>query len=168
MNIFHLDTDPKTCAEFHCDKHVVKMIVETTQMLCTAYQRYNGLDDKLYKMGFKNHPMTLWVGDSWKHYEWTVQLLYFLLCEYNKRYNKTHKATEMFARLTSVEYFPKMSCLMPCTYQIPPLCMPDKYKNNHDFIKAYRDYYIGDKSYFAKWNYTEIPSWYARGLRHAG
>ena len=119
-------------------------------------------------MGFKNHPMTLWVGNSWKHYEWTIQLLYFLLCQYSIRYKKVHKATEMFERLTSVEYFPKMSCLMPCTYQIPPLCMPDKYKNNHDFIKAYRDYYIGDKSYFAKWNYTEIPSWYARGLRHAG
>ena len=100
MNIFHLDTNPKTCAEYHCDKHVCKMIVETTQMLCTAYQRYNGLDSNLYKMGFKNHPMTLWVGNSWKHYEWTVQLLFFLLCQYTHGYKKTHKATEMFERLT--------------------------------------------------------------------
>ena len=107
MNIFHLDTDPKTCARYHCDKHVVKMIVETTQMLCTAYQRYNGLDSNLYKMGFKNHPMTLWVGNSWKHYEWTIQLLYFLLCEYNKRYNRTHKATECLQDLQVLSTFQK-------------------------------------------------------------
>ena len=168
MNIFHLDTDPRTCAEYHCDKHVCKMVVETTQMLCTAFQRYNGRDERLYKMGFKNHPMTLWVGNSWKHYEWTIQLLYFLLQEYKKRYGKIHKSTKEFEILTSIDYFPKMSCLMPCYYEIPPLCMPDKYKNNHDFIKAYRDYYIGDKSYFAKWNFTQTPSWYARGLRYAG
>ena len=38
MNIFHLDKNPIKCAEYHCDKHVVKMILETSQMLSTAYQ----------------------------------------------------------------------------------------------------------------------------------
>ena len=39
MNIFHLHEDPKICAEYHCDKHVVKMILETAQMLSTAYRK---------------------------------------------------------------------------------------------------------------------------------
>ena len=52
MNIFHLHKDPKICAEYHCDKHVVKMILETAQMLSTAYQRHCGLDNELYKPAY--------------------------------------------------------------------------------------------------------------------
>ena len=64
MNIFHLDKDPNTCAKYHCDKHVVKMILETAQMLSTAYQRHFGFNDRLYKVAYPKHPMTLWVGQS--------------------------------------------------------------------------------------------------------
>ena len=64
MNIFHLHKVPKVCAEYHCDKHVVKMILETAQMLSTAYQRHCGLDECLYKPAYPKHPMTIWVGDS--------------------------------------------------------------------------------------------------------
>jgi hypothetical protein len=32
MNIFYLDEDPKICAQYHCDKHVVKMIIEYAQL----------------------------------------------------------------------------------------------------------------------------------------
>ena len=42
MNIFHLHKDAEVCARYHCDKHVVKMILETGQMLSTAYQRHCG------------------------------------------------------------------------------------------------------------------------------
>ena len=42
MNIFLLDKDPKIAAQYHCDKHVVKMILESAQMLCSAYQRHFG------------------------------------------------------------------------------------------------------------------------------
>ena len=64
MNIFHLDKNPKICARYHCDKHVVKMILETAQMLSTAYRRVCGDDDNLYKTAYPKHPMTIWVGDS--------------------------------------------------------------------------------------------------------
>ena len=64
MNIFHLHKVPKVCAKYHCDKHVVKMILETAQMLSTAYQRHCGLDDDLYQTCISKHPMTIWVGDS--------------------------------------------------------------------------------------------------------
>ena len=37
MNIFVLDNDPKKCAEAHCNKHVVKMILEHAQLMCTAH-----------------------------------------------------------------------------------------------------------------------------------
>ena len=64
MNIFHLHKDPEICASYHCDKHVVKMILETAQMLSTAYRRNFGDNDDLYKTAYPKHPMTIWVGDS--------------------------------------------------------------------------------------------------------
>ena len=36
MNFFDLDDDDEACAEAHCDKHVVKMILESVQLLCTS------------------------------------------------------------------------------------------------------------------------------------
>ena len=74
MNIFHLHEDPKICAEYHCDKHVVKMILETAQMLSTAYQRHCGLDDELYKPAYPKHPMTIWVGDSVENFTYAWYL----------------------------------------------------------------------------------------------
>ena len=61
MNIFHLHKDPKICAEYHCDKHVVKMILETAQMLSTAINEHSmGIaQDRLYKPAYPKHPMTI-------------------------------------------------------------------------------------------------------------
>ena len=88
MNIFHLHKVPKVCAEYHCDKHVVKMILETAQMLSTAYQRHCGLDEYLYKPAYPKHPMTIWVGDSIENYKYALMLGTELGKQYTKRYKK--------------------------------------------------------------------------------
>ena len=88
MNIFHLHKVPKVCAEYHCDKHVVKMILETAQMLSTAYQRHCGLDDELYKPAYPKHPMTIWVGDSVENFTYAWYLGTHLGLQYTKRYRK--------------------------------------------------------------------------------
>ena len=44
MNIFYLDKDPVKAAEMSCDKHVVKMILESAQMLCTAKRVLDGIE----------------------------------------------------------------------------------------------------------------------------
>jgi hypothetical protein len=56
MNIFHLDKSAEVSALYHCDKHVVKMILETGQMLSTAYQRHCGIDEQLYKPAYPQTP----------------------------------------------------------------------------------------------------------------
>ena len=88
MNIFHLHKDPKTCARYHCDKHVVKMILETGQMLSTAYRRHFGNNDDLYQTAYPRHPMTVWVGNSGGNFSWTIKLLDYLLQEYDFRFNQ--------------------------------------------------------------------------------
>jgi len=44
MNIFYLDKDPIKSAEMHCDKHVVKMIIEYAQLLSTAHRVLDGVE----------------------------------------------------------------------------------------------------------------------------
>ena len=74
MNIFYLDRNPVIAAQMMCDKHVVKMILESAQMLSTAHRVLDG-DDRanetgLYKMAHKNHPSTIWVRASSENYRW--------------------------------------------------------------------------------------------------
>ena len=158
MNIFHLDKDPLLCAKYHCDKHVVKMILETGQMLCTAYQRHYGLKDDLYKPAYPHHPMTKWVGDSGGNFFFTIKLFDCLLDEYKKRYNKTHKTSRIIILLTD-KYLKWHDMIGEFTN--PPLCMPDEYKLD-DYVQSYKNYYIGEKMYFAKYNYSETPHWLKR------
>ena len=91
MNIFFLDENPKHAAQMQCDKHVVKMTVETAQMLSTA-ARAQG-HDVGYLSAYPKHPMTLWVGQSPHNFAWTIIHGLELCKEYTFRYNKTH-ATE--------------------------------------------------------------------------
>ena len=167
MNIFHLDKDPILCARWLCDKHCVKMVLETAQMLCTAYQRHYGLKDDLYKPAYPNHPMTRWVGDSGKNFFFTIKLFGHLADEYQYRYNKIHLSSKTILLLHS-KYKDWHSWKTPFTN--PPLCMPDEYKttiridednatDEFDYIESYRKYYIGAKKYMAKYNYSEPPHW---------
>ena len=76
MNIFHLDDSAITSARMLCDKHVPKMLLETCQMLSTAVrnqipQVIKG--DAVYKSAYPKHPMTIWVGDSYKNFLWTLE-----------------------------------------------------------------------------------------------
>ena len=51
MNIFVLDENPVIAAKMACDKHIVKMILESAQMLCTAKRVQDG---ELYMAKTKN------------------------------------------------------------------------------------------------------------------
>ena len=162
MNIFFLDTNPKYAAAFHCDKHVVKMVLETAQLLSTAHHVLDGEEvafDDLYKPTHVNHPSSVWVRSNMKNYQWTYELFCHLCNEYTKRFGKKHK-TESKLRLKLGNY-PKNidksgwdSPLSP-----PPQCMPEEYLNQCT-VTAYRDYYCGEKARFARWSCAVIPEWY--------
>ena len=156
MNIFHLHTDPKICARYHCDKHVVKMILETSQMLSTAYRRVCGDDDNLYKTAYPKHPMTIWVGDSLENFKYALSLGEWLAIQYTYRYKKVHKSQRIidyirFHKLKNVvKNFTKVK------FTPPPQCMPDEYKHK-DYITAYKQYYVGEKKRFAKYTAVDTP-----------
>jgi hypothetical protein len=107
MNIFVLDSSPEKAAEYHCDKHVVKMILETCQLLSTAHRVLDGevgvsnnggslkladadMDTTLLRSTHTNHPCAVWVRESEANYRWTWRLLCALCDEYTARYGKRH------------------------------------------------------------------------------
>ena len=92
MNIFVLSLCPKQCAKFTNDKHVVKMILESAQMLCTTHHLCCiNPDSNIYKIAHKNHPCTIWTRETKANYSWLYLLFRELCKEYTYRYLKIHK-----------------------------------------------------------------------------
>ena len=139
MNIFVLDRDPKIAAYMMCDKHVVKMILESAQMLCAAHHVLGSKLDIPYKIAHKNHPSTIWTRECAANYSWLYEHMRALGDEYTKRYNKIHMS------ITKCKYLWRFPNDIPRTeFTQPPQCMPDEYKDKCS-IKAYWNYYIGEK-----------------------
>jgi len=160
VNIFYLDRDPVRCAMMHCDKHVVKMILEYAQLLSTAHHLVDGEPSiDCYKATHKNHPSAVWVRENRSNYQWLYQLLSNLLVEYTHRYGKTHKteSSGVFQNLSKIPYE-----LRGGKFTEPPQCMPDACKDD-DPVVGYRNYYVREKSYMARWKNTESPVWYKIG-----
>lgn len=144
MNIFFLHIWPQLAAEYHCDKHVVKMIIETAQLLYTAHWLLNpeGLPKNAYKKAHVNHPSAIWARKTLCNYMWLASLGWWLCKEYQYRYgeDKVHKSEEHIVWLLNNP--PKS--IPHIGFTKPPLAMPDEYKQN-DFIEAYRTFYIESK-----------------------
>jgi len=158
LNIFYLDRDPEIAAQMMCDKHVVKMILESAQMLSTAHRVLDGdgYANKfgLYKATHKNHPSAIWARTCWKQYQWLYQHMCYLMEEYTYRYGKHHKTERLWNPL-GVK--PQNLKILPFTD--PPQCMPEICKAD-DTVSAYQTYYILEKSGFATWKKRVMPEWF--------
>jgi hypothetical protein len=186
MNIFYLDTDPKKAANMLCDKHIIKMIIESAQLLGNAHHYYKTeIVDNIYKETHNNHPCSKWVRKYDGNYNWLFEHFVSLLEEYSNRYDKVHKSSYL------IDYLFYNPCLEEGFVE-PPLCMPERYKwyneeTDIDYtnnitgfrinktayynlldcdhiisrtMESYRDYYNGEKSRFAKWKLGNVPDWY--------
>lgn len=152
MNIFVLDLNVNKCAKYHCDKHVVKMITETAQLLCSAYYFTNESHKSPYKLTHKNHPCAVWVRQSLSNWLWLRDLGLALYDEYKNRYsNKDHKAGDVILGL-EVPNLPDKG-LTPFAQ-----AMPIEYRNE-DVVRAYRAYYLGDKKSILQYKNCEVPEW---------
>ena len=166
MNIFFLDKTPEKSAKFLCDKHIPKMLLETAQMLSTAYREMFGEDEytkDLYKIAYPNHPMTKWVSKHSKNFDWALLLGCKISDEYRLRFGKYHKSEAIITNLChAVEENSFAGYEMEGNMTTPPQCMPDEYKDK-DYVVAYRRYYIGEKKYFAKWEKgRKQPEWWVQ------
>ena len=154
MNIFYLNKNPKIAAIEHCDKHVVKMVLETAQLLSVA-QRNGGNDSEILYKGFPNHPSTKWASASIHNYEWLLDLFIALSNEYTYRYDKIHKSYSTLGyELSKVPNLPDIPFIEP------PQCMPDYCKYPGHTVEAYQFYYATEKAYMCKWTKRDVPKWF--------
>jgi hypothetical protein len=116
LNIFVTNKNPQLCAEFLDDKRVVKMCLESAQMLSTAINLNGG--NAPYKSTHINHPCNKWVRQSRSNYIWLCEHLIYLLKEYTKRYNKIHAITNLVnCFIDNIDLFPFNMCI--CAFLIP-------------------------------------------------
>jgi hypothetical protein len=176
MNIFYLDKDPIIAAQYHCDKHVVKMIVETAQLLSTAH-RYNdgeevtelngngrrmkryklrdAREQTLYLATHANHPSAVWCRQDADNYNWLYTLFIALLDEYKYRYKRDHACTKLIDTLRELP-----NCINTKPFTEPPPAMPLSCVVKGDSVQSYRKYYINEKKHFAKWTNRPVPNWF--------
>jgi len=159
MNIFFLHTCPELSAKDLCDKHVVKMVLETAQMCSTALRR-NGLDPlpSTYKTAFKNHPMTLWVGDCKENFMWALDHGLAIGKEYTRRYGRDHKSTQVLQDIKDAYFRNSHYNNLKWHISTPPQCMPDEFKCD-DYVEAYRAYYKVEKAAFLDYTNSQQPAW---------
>ena len=161
MNIFILDLDVDKCAEYHCDKHIVKMIIETAQILSTALHSL-GVPHNGYKPTHSNHPCCVWARDL-NNWLYLRQLGFALGREYERRYGRVHKSIGVISSLPiplemTVAPPKRFALAMPVTYH--------QYKKVRgafeiDPVASYRAYYQSKQQSFSMtWKTREVPVWF--------
>ena len=152
MNIFYLDKDIEKCAEYHVDNHVVKMITEYNQLLCTTNWLYD--NPAPYKKTHVNHPSAIWVRQSKTNYKYLCELNLSLCKEYTYRYDKIHAGQKVVEWL----YY-NIPNLPDLEFTEPTPAMPDDYKIIDDSISSYRLYYNKAKTHLFNWKKRNTPNW---------
>lgn len=152
MNIFYLDENPTVASQYHLDKHIVKMPLETAQILCTIHWMKG--NEAPYKATHIKHPCTIWTAESIKNYDWLCELGIALCKEYTYRYNKTHKCEAIIDWCITNK--PELSNEVTNSYA---LAMPDEYKVKNDVVQSYRNYYKHGKQHLHSWKNREKPFW---------
>jgi hypothetical protein len=164
MNIFFLDENPTLSAQYHVDKHVVKMILETAQLLCSVHHVTDQLPTNYrrstvevpYKLSHKNHPCAVWARQSLSNYLYLCELGLELGKEYTHRYGKRHKSIDVIEWcIVNKPNIPDID------FTTPAMAMPDEYKTD-SVVESYRNYYIGAKISLASWKNREKPFWFGK------
>ncbi|MFP3032452.1 MAG: pyrimidine dimer DNA glycosylase/endonuclease V [Wolbachia sp.] len=167
MNIFVLDENPEIAAKMLCDKHIVKMPLETAQSLSNVFSIALKVPNPLvsitdqnievpYKLTHKNHPCSLWARHSKGNFNWLIKHGKELCIEYSLRYKRTHKSEEVIDWCDNNK---DLLIFQSADIQIFTQALPDRYKCSNP-IEAYREYYLKEKMRFAKWEKgREAPGW---------
>ena len=177
MNIFYVDSDPEVAARNMVDKHVVKMILETAQLLSTAHRVIDGeeyvgqsqsgrkakrwrlsgnVDAIMYAATHINHPSAVWVRENSANYAWLYDHLLALGREYTHRYGRTHLTIDKLKDILedapeNIEQSNVMTKM--------PSCMDKQYIVSLDPITNYRNYYNYGKTDLLRWSNRPPPQW---------
>lgn len=155
MNVFYLDRDPEKAASVQCDQHVVKMILESAQLLSTAHHELDG-ESPAYKPTHKNHPSAVWARSDVSHYDWLYRHMLALGDEYTRRFGKVHLTIQKHAK--TLKKPPK--AIENRVFSDPPQCMPEECKR----LKAVHGYRVYYKRKADDWAEAGRPMRYTKAV----
>ena len=171
MNIFVTDPSPIQSARNLPDKHIVKMPLETCQMLSIIYSDWYYGVGKLYKSdgtpyrtahgAFRKHPCTMWAAATPYNLAWLIRHGYALCHEYNLRYGKVHTCLDVISQAERIYHKSFDNLLLSdASRKVTSFtrAMPEyiKFDTTIDTITAYKRY-LNTKPWLAS-NYLRIPS----------
>jgi hypothetical protein len=177
MNIFYVDSDPEVAARNMVDRHVVKMILETAQLLSTAHRVIDGeeyvgqsqsgrkakrwrlsgnVDAIMYAATHINHPSAVWVRENSANYVWLYDHLLALGREYTYRYGRTHLTID---KLKDILKDSPQNIKQSNVMTKMPSCMDKQYIVSLDPITNYRNYYNYGKTDLLRWSNRPPPQW---------
>ncbi len=154
MNVFYLDENPELAVRFYVDRHILKMQIESCQMLCSAFWLQNL--EAPYKLVHKNHPCSKWCRHSLKNFNLLLKLAQNICYEYTFRYGKIHACSKILEWVDSNKRLLKFDSEELTSV---PLCMPD-YCKTENAVESYRNYYNKEKRHLAKWTRRTVPHWW--------
>ena len=170
MNIFVTDPCPIQSARNLPDKHIVKMPLETCQMLAIIYSDWYYGVGKLYKKdgtpyrtahgAFRKHPCTIWAAANQYNLAWLIRHGYALCTEYALRYDKDHTCFDVIEQAERIYHkcFDEPLSIASSKVTEFTRAMPEyiKYNDRISTIEAYK-YYLNTKPWLAH-NYLRIPT----------
>lgn len=169
MNIFAISYSPVESAQWQHDKHVVKMLLETAQMLSTNAILVPEWREKcedittLYKPAYVNHPCTIWARTTLGNFRWLVEHGYALWREYDYRFGGMHKS---FSHVIQPLYHRCYNDFDYGSTDMTPfaVAMPDQYKVPGNAVQSYQNYYVAEKIMTnSKWTgrdrIADLPGW---------
>lgn len=171
MNIFFTSSDPVEAAQNLCSAHVLKMSIESMQMLATNAILCGATEDQLpltksgsiVKKTHQNHPSTVWARQSRSNYRWLARHAKAICAEYTKAYGKIHFCEKGIDKLSSLDYLIPDGELTTFAVAISQdsLCRQVSGFESFSVVNKYRTYYIKDKASFAKWTHgRNKPEWF--------
>lgn len=165
MNIFYLESNPKLCAFYHNDRHLVKMILETAQLLFTAHHvdpspEINYESVEMYRKTHVNHPSAVWVRERLNNYIWLVELGMELCKEYTIRYGRIH-ATQSKMEWLQLNW-PDLN--LKSLTRKPPKCMGTyEYEESDSVELSYMKYIFYAKNRAnVYWKRSPKPTWFIK------
>lgn len=160
MNIFKVDNDPVIAAQSLCNSHVIKMLLETAQLLSTAHRVLDkDVPEVMYKSTHQNHPSAIWCRESIENYNWLYRHFVGLCDEYTYRYKKVHKTDTKLRDV--LKNAPKNIPQIPMTkFRLAMSNNPECIVVGDD-VQSYRNYYKTKKDKFSmKWTIRDVPEWF--------
>jgi hypothetical protein len=130
MNIFVTSSDPVKCAKYLDNKRLVKMVLESAQLLSTA-MTVSGIAGP-YKVTHINHPCSVWARESKDNYNWLLAHFVALCNEYTNRYSRIHKCESLLGQFKS--YLGNYTASAPKYFANCSM-----FKDESDVFKAYQD-----------------------------